>query len=181
MSRSNEEEKDQIQLGRRKFLRIGTLGAAALAAGATGQAKVAPESEMPGQAGQTPPVQAPPAQGQPQGQAAARAQAASRFKRNFDPVPASEPSMNFAAFTDTHVGQQVRSPGWDYAQHLDRLADDIMDNTLPCEFAVHLGDGAFNATAFVNGVGLPDNLNCSANPIGDFEWTTECGQTGPIG
>jgi len=170
MSRSNEEEKDQIQLGRRKFLRIGTLGAAALAAGATGQAKVAPESEMPGQVGQTPPVQAPPAQGQPaQGQAAARAQAASRFKRNFDPVPASEPSMNFAAFTDTHVGQQVRSPGWDYAQHLDRLADDIMDNTLPCEFAVHLGDGAFNATAFVNGVGLPDNLKSNyKNNLKDF-------------
>lgn len=93
MSRSNEEEKDQIQLGRRKFLRVGTLSAAALAAGATGQAKVAPESEMPGQAGQTPPVQAPPAQGQPaQGQAGPRPQAASRFKRNFDPVPASEPS-----------------------------------------------------------------------------------------
>ena len=33
-----------------------------------------------------------------------------------------------------------------------------MDRTLPCEFVVHLGDGAFNATAFVNGVGLPDNL-----------------------
>ena len=64
MSRSNDEEKDQLQPGRRKFLRIGTLGAAALAAGATGQAKVAPETEMPGQAGQTPPAQAPPAQGQ---------------------------------------------------------------------------------------------------------------------
>src|SRR5262245_38658116 len=168
MSRSNEEEKDQIQLGRRKFLRIGTLGAAALAAGATGQAKVAPESEMPGQAGQSPPVQAPPAQGQP-AQAPAAPQAASRFKRNFDPVPASEPSMNFAAFTDTHVGQQVRSPNWDYAQHLDRLADDIMDATLPCEFAVHLGDGAFNATAFVNGVGLPDNLKSNyKNNLKDF-------------
>jgi hypothetical protein len=44
--------------------------------------------------------------------------------------------MNFAAFTDTHVGQQMRSPNWDYAQHLDLLADDIMDKTLPCEFVV---------------------------------------------
>ena len=65
MSRSNEEEKDQIQLGRRKFLRIGGLGAAALAAGAAGRAEVAPETGMPGQAGQAPPAQAPPAQVQP--------------------------------------------------------------------------------------------------------------------
>jgi hypothetical protein len=74
--------------------------------------------------------------------------------------------MNFAAFTDTHVDQQMRSPNWDYAPHLDRLADDIMDNTLSCEFAVHLGDGAFNSTAFVNGVGLPENLkaNCFRSP-----------------
>src|SRR5262249_10603355 len=88
------------------------------------------------------------------------------FHRNFDPVPASEPSMNFAVFTDTHVGQQVRSPTWDFAQHLDLLADDIMDNTLPCEFVVHLGDGAFNSTAFVNSVGLPDHLksNYRNNP-----------------
>src|SRR5262249_4943106 len=81
------------------------------------------------------------------------------FQRNFDPVPTTEPAMNFAVFTDTHVGQQVRSPTWDFAQHLDRLADDIMDNTLPCEFVVHLGDGAFNSTAFVNAVGLPETLN----------------------
>jgi hypothetical protein len=165
MSRSNEEEKDQLELGRRKFLRIGTLGAAALAAGAAGHAKVAPETEMPGQAGQTPPAQGPPAQGQ----TAPRPQAPSRFHRNFDPVPASEPSMNFAAFTDTHVGQQVRSPNWDYAQHLDLLADDIMDHTLPCEFVVHLGDGALNTTAFVNGVGLPDNLKSNyKNNFKDF-------------
>lgn len=66
--------------------------------------------------------------------------------------------MSFAAFTDTHVGQRVRSPQWDYAGHLDLLAEDVMENTLPLEFVVHLGDGAFNATAFVNGVGLPDSL-----------------------
>lgn len=83
---------------------------------------------------------------------------ASRFHRNLDPVPESEPSLTFAAFTDTHVGQSVRSPQWDYAGRLDLLADDIMENTLPCEFVVHLGDGAFNATAFVNGVGLPEDL-----------------------
>ena len=132
------------KLGRRKFLEVGTLGAAGLAAGATGHAKVARGIDAEGQGGQTTPAQAP--------------RPASRFQRNLDPVPATEPSLNFAAFTDTHVGQSYRSPNWDYAQHLDKLAGDIMERTLPCDFAVHLGDGAFNATAFVNGVGLPDNL-----------------------
>ncbi|HZL93728.1 MAG TPA: metallophosphoesterase, partial [Vicinamibacterales bacterium] len=135
------------KLGRRKFLEVGTatLGAAALAgAGTTAHARVAPDADAPGQAGQTTPAQAP--------------RPASRFQRNLDPVPATEPSLNFAAFTDTHVGQSYRSPNWDYAQHLDKLAGDIMERALPCDFAVHLGDGAFNATAFVNGVGLPDNL-----------------------
>lgn len=143
---------DRKKPGRRKFLKTGALSAAALAAGATGQAKAKPETETPGQAGQAPPAQNPPAQGQ------APPRPRSNFQRNFDPVPATEPSMNFAAFTDTHVGQSYRSPNWDYAQHLDKLAGDIMDRTLPCDFVVHLGDGAFNATAFVNGIGLPDNL-----------------------
>ena len=143
-------------IGRRKFLKVGGLGAAAIAAGAGAHGKATPETGVPpeveqGQPAQTPAVQAPPAQ-------TPTPRPASPYHRNFDPVPESEPSMNFAAFTDTHVGQQLRSPNWDYAQHLDKLAGDIMDNTLPCDFVVHLGDGAFNSTAFVNGVGLPDNL-----------------------
>lgn len=168
MSRSNESEKDPARVGRRKFLKVGGLGAAAIATGAAGRAGATPEARTPGAPGDAPSAgaaspQAPPAQGQ------AAPRRASRFKRNFDPVPASEPSMNFAVFTDTHVGQQLRSPDWDYAQHLDRLADDIMDHTLPCEFVVHLGDGAFNSTAFVNGVGLPDNLKANyRNNFKDF-------------
>jgi hypothetical protein len=138
------------KLGRRTFLKVG-LGAAGLAAGATGQTKAAPETETPDQAGQAPPAQTPPAQ-------TPAPRPASQFRRNLDPVPATEPAMNFAMFTDTHVGQSYRSPNWDYAQHLDKLAGDIMERTLPCDFVVHLGDGAFNATAFVNGIGLPDNL-----------------------
>ena len=154
MSRSNDGGKDQRKLGRRKFLKVGTLGAAALAAGAAGHAKAAPETETPGPAGQAPPAQSPPAQ--PAQTPAPRP--VSQFKRNFDPVPASEPCMNFAALTDTHVGQWNRSPNWDFAQHLDKLAGDIMDNTLPCDFCVHLGDGSYNSTMFVNGVGLPENM-----------------------
>ena len=148
----SKDDKDRPPINRRQFLRVGGIGAAALAAGAAGRAPVEAEG-TPGQGAPGQTAQA------PAGQATARpAQRTSPYKRNFDPVPASEPSMNFAAFTDTHVGQHNRSPNWDFAQYLDRLADDIMDNTLPCEFVVHLGDGAFNSTAFVNGVGLPDNL-----------------------
>lgn len=160
MSRSNDDEKDRTQVGRRKFLKIGGLSAAALAAGAAGRAEPGSENDLRTQTGQAQTTQAPPAQAPARGQQPQGAQrpAASPFHRNFDPVPATEPSMNFAVFTDTHVGQQVRSPTWDYAQHLDKLADDIMDKTLPCEFVLHLGDGALNTTAFVNGVGLPDNL-----------------------
>src|SRR5215831_3462933 len=133
MSRSpDEKDEDQIQLPRRNFLRIGSLGVAALAAGAAGRAKDAPEIETPGQTGQAPPAQGAPAQTPPAPAQAARPPRSSPYKRNFDPVPATEPSMNFAVFTDTHVGQQLRSPTWDYAEYLDRLADDIMERTLPC-------------------------------------------------
>ena len=154
MSRSNDKKTDQRQLGRRKFLKVGSLSAAALAAGATGHAKAAPETETPGQGGQAPPAQTPTPTPQ-------LPRPSSPFRRNLDPVPASEPSMNFAMFTDTHVGQFNRSPNWDFAQHLDKLAGDIMNNTLPCDFVVHLGDGAFNSTAHVNGVGLPDNMKAN--------------------
>ena len=52
---------------------------------------------------------------------------------------------------------------------IDKLADDIMERTLPCEFAVHLGDGAYNSTMFVNGVGLPDTMKSNhRNNLKDF-------------
>jgi hypothetical protein len=166
---SPHEDEDQIHIDRRDFLRVGGLGAAALAAGAAGCAKVVPETATPAQAGEVPPAQVPAAQAQPTQPAQSPRARGPGFQRNFDPVPATEPSMNFAAFTDTHVGQKTRSPNWDFAEHLDLLGDDIMNNTLPCEFAVHLGDGAFNSTAFVNGVGLPDNLKSNyKNNFADF-------------
>jgi hypothetical protein len=162
MGRSKKHDLNKRHLDRRKFLKVGGLGAAALAAGAGGRAKI--EAEETGGASdaqaQQAPAQNPPAQGIPR-----PANRTSNFRRNLDPVPATEPSMNFAAFTDTHVGQWNRSPNWDYAEHLDKLADDIMERTMPCDFVVHLGDGAYNSTMFVNGVGLPDNLksNSKAN------------------
>ena len=77
-------------------------------------------------------------------------------------------SMSFAAFTDTHIGQRTRNDKWGYADYLDRLAQDIMDNTLPCEFVVHLGDGSNDNTAFVNGVGLPESMNSAKNNFKAF-------------
>ena len=150
MSQS-QDDGDKKSLDRRAFLKVGGLGAAALASGAAARGPAGNESAV--ASGQTATSQATPGQG---GQAPARP--GTQFRRNDDPVPASAPKMHFAVFTDTHVGQHNRSPQWDFAQHLDKLADDIMDNTLPCEFVVHLGDGAFNSTAHVNGVGLPASM-----------------------
>jgi len=88
-----------------------------------------------------------------------------------DPVEPIEGSMSFAAFTDTHVGQGTRNSKWGYAEYLDRLAQDIMDNALPCEFVVHLGDGSNDNTAFVNGVGLPEPINQIKNNFNAFLWS----------
>ena len=41
------------------------------------------------------------------------------------------------------------------ADYIDELAGDIMNNTLPCDFTVHLGDIVMHSTAFVEGEGLP--------------------------
>jgi len=87
---------------------------------------------------------------------------------SFDGIETIKDSMNFAAFTDTHVGQRTSNPKWGYADYLDRLAQDIMDNTLPCEFAVHLGDGSNDNTAFVNGVGLPESMDPYKNNFKAF-------------
>ena len=98
-----------MKQNRRQFLKVGGIGAAGLAVGATGRApldaEATPGQGAPGQA------QAPAPQATPR-----PAPRTNQFKRNFDPVPAGEPCMNFAAFTDTHVGQHNRSPNWDFAQ-----------------------------------------------------------------
>lgn len=88
------------------------------------------------------------------------------FIPNGEEKPAS--AMTFAVFTDTHVGQRIRNDKWGYADHLDLLAQDIMNSALPCEFVVHLGDGANDNTAFVNGVGLPPNLDPYKNNLKAF-------------
>ena len=164
MSRSNDEEKDQLQRRPQEVSQSRDARAPPRWQPAPqAMRRPRPRPGRPGKPDRRHPHRDSPRRRRP------RRRPASRFRRNFDPVPASEPSMNFAMFTDTHVGQKNRSPNWDFAQHLDKLAGDIMDNTLPCEFVVHLGDGAFNTTAFVNGVGLPDNLKSNyRNNLKDF-------------
>ena len=87
---------------------------------------------------------------------------------NVDRVETIEDSMSFAVFTDTHVGQRTHNEKWGYADYLDSLALDIMDNALPCEFVVHLGDGAYDNTAFVNGIGLPETIDQYKNNLKAF-------------
>jgi hypothetical protein len=160
--KDSQDDKDRKPPDRRTFINLGGLGAAALASGAAAHGPVAPDADD--ASAQT--AQAALGRG---GQAPARRGGGGGFRRNLDPVPEAAPKMHFAVFTDTHVGQFNRSPQWDFAQHLDKLADDIMDRALPCEFVVHLGDGAFNSTAHVNGVGLPDHMQGNPrNNLKDF-------------
>jgi predicted phosphodiesterase len=62
--------------------------------------------------------------------------------------------MSFAAFTDTHIGAKIET-SWQMADHLDSMCQDIMNNTLPCDFTVHLGDIIMHSSAYVEGEQLP--------------------------
>ncbi len=66
--------------------------------------------------------------------------------------------ISFAAFTDTHIGAAIET-SWGMADHLDDLAQDIMNNTVPCDFVVHLGDIIMHSTAYVEGESLPPQYN----------------------
>ncbi len=70
--------------------------------------------------------------------------------------------INFAAFTDTHIGAEIET-GWGMADYADLLAQDIMNNTAPCDFVVHLGDIVMHSTAYVEGEGLPSQYNQYVN------------------
>src|SRR5689334_12156822 len=89
-------DAENSPIDRRKFIKVGSLSAAALAAGC---AKVVPETGAGAPVNAVPPSSpSQPGQVQPIG-ARPRAQAGPGFHRNYDPVPATEPSMSFAAFT----------------------------------------------------------------------------------
>ena len=72
--------------------------------------------------------------------------------------------MSFAAFTDTHIGARI-STSWGMADHLDEIAQDIMDNTDPVDFVVHLGDMVMYSTAHVESEGLPSQYDPYLNSL----------------
>ena len=69
-----------------------------------------------------------------------------------------ENKISFAAFADTHIGGLIET-GWGMAEHLDFLAQDVMDATVPCDFTVHLGDIIMHSTAYVQGESLPTGFD----------------------
>ena len=74
----------------------------------------------------------------------------------------TEKKISFAAFTDSHIGGNDLY-GWGFADHLDLLAQDIMNNTVPCDFTVHLGDIVMHSTSFVEGEGIPASFDKEYN------------------
>jgi hypothetical protein len=78
-----------------------------------------------------------------------------------------ENKMNFAAFTDNHVGSRCET-GWGQADYLDLLGQDVIHQTVPCEFAVNLGDLVHTTTAQLTGVGLPGSCDQYKNNLKAF-------------
>ena len=72
-------------------------------------------------------------------------------------------AISFAAFTDTHIGAKIEVPSWGMADYLDVLAQDVMNNTPPCDFVVHLGDIVMHSTAYVEGEQLPSQYDQYVN------------------
>lgn len=86
-----------------------------------------------------------------------------------------EPSidqLSFAAFSDTHIGAKYqyffRIPRFAMAEHLDRIGEDLIENTNLLDFAVHLGDIVNHNTAQVNGLGLPEIVNQYKNNLKEY-------------
>lgn len=80
--------------------------------------------------------------------------------------------LSFAAFADTHIGARYQFPflltGFKMADHLDKIGDDLVDDTNLIDFAIHLGDIVNHNTAHVNGVGLHWYVNQYKNNLKEF-------------
>jgi hypothetical protein len=83
-----------------------------------------------------------------------------------------EEHMSFAAFSDTHIGGKyqyyIRNPKMKTADYLDKIGDDLINNTNLLDFAIHLGDIVHHNTAHVNGIGLPKIVNQYKNNLKDY-------------
>lgn len=73
--------------------------------------------------------------------------------------------LSFAAFADTHIGARYQYPHYRMADYLDKLGEDLVNNTNLLDFAIHLGDIINHNTAQVNGVGLPRIVNQYKNNL----------------
>ena len=90
---------------------------------------------------------------------------------NFDGtnnVMSQKTQLSFAAFADTHIGASYQNPLYGMADHLDKIGDDLVDNTNILDFAVHLGDFINHNTGQINGVGLPWFVNQYKNNLKAF-------------
>jgi len=73
--------------------------------------------------------------------------------------------LSFAAFADTHIGSRYQYPQFEKAEYLDRIGDDLVDNTNLLDFAINLGDIINHNTGQVNGVDLPWYVNQYKNNL----------------
>lgn len=90
-----------------------------------------------------------------------------KFHRN-DNIFSQKSQLSFAAFTDTHIGASYQNPLYGMADHLDKIGDDLIDNTNLLDFAIHLGDFINHNTGQINGVGLPWFVNQYKNNLKAF-------------
>jgi len=73
--------------------------------------------------------------------------------------------LSFAAFSDTHIGAKYEYPQYIMANYLDRIGDDLTENTNLLDFTIHLGDIINHNTAQINGIGLPFYANQYKNNL----------------
>ena len=73
--------------------------------------------------------------------------------------------LSFTAFSDTHIGAKYEYPRYVMANHLDKIGDDLVENTNLLDFAIHLGDIINHNTAQINGEGLPFYVNQYKNNL----------------
>jgi len=73
--------------------------------------------------------------------------------------------LSFAAFSDTHIGAKYEYPQYAMANYLDKIGDDLIENTNLLDFSVNLGDIINHNTAQINGEGLPFYVNQYKNNL----------------
>jgi hypothetical protein len=73
--------------------------------------------------------------------------------------------ISFAAFSDTHIGAKYEYPRFAMANHLDKIGDDLIENTNLLDFSIHLGDIINHNTAQINGRDLPFYVNQYKNNL----------------